>query len=43
MGYDSLSRIQILENDLADALEANHLYKLQLKRLDIMKDTNFFI
>ncbi|CAM8949222.1 unnamed protein product [Rhodiola kirilowii] len=33
VGSDSLSRIQALENDLADTLEANHLYKLQLKRL----------
>uniref|UniRef100_A0A7N0UAN2 C2 NT-type domain-containing protein n=1 Tax=Kalanchoe fedtschenkoi TaxID=63787 RepID=A0A7N0UAN2_KALFE len=33
VGSDSLSRIQALENDLADALETNQLYSLQLKRL----------
>jgi len=33
MGLDSLSKIQLLENELAEALEANDMYKAQLKRL----------
>lgn len=33
IGLDSLSKIQLLENELAEALEANDMYKAQLKSL----------
>ncbi|KAJ6323062.1 hypothetical protein OIU77_012817 [Salix suchowensis] len=33
MGLDSSSKIQLLENELAEALEANDMYKAQLKSL----------
>ncbi|XP_038689399.1 centrosome-associated protein CEP250-like [Tripterygium wilfordii] len=33
MGVDPLLKIQILEDKLADAMEANDLYKIQLQRL----------
>ena len=32
IGLDSSSKIQLLENELAEALEANDMYKAQLKR-----------
>lgn len=33
IGLESLSKIQLLENELAEALEANDMYKAQLKSL----------
>ncbi|KAF8396495.1 hypothetical protein HHK36_018118 [Tetracentron sinense] len=33
IGVDPVAKIQMLENELADALEANNMYKFQLKRL----------
>lgn len=32
VGSDLVSKIQLLETELAEALEANNMYKLQLKR-----------
>ncbi|KAJ4977944.1 hypothetical protein NE237_008724 [Protea cynaroides] len=33
IGVDLLSKIQLLENELTEALEANEMYKVQLRRL----------
>ena len=33
--FDPMTKIQLLENELAEALEANDMYKSQLKRLVI--------
>ncbi|XP_057989354.1 uncharacterized protein LOC110662379 isoform X2 [Hevea brasiliensis] len=40
MGIDSLSKIQLLESELAEALEANDMYKTQLKSFlsEVCKD-----
>lgn len=43
VGEDFIAKVQLLEDELAEALEANNRYKLQLQRYIAEHNTNIVI